>query len=69
MATDKLIRSDTRSAGRLQVAGGAILIVMSLIWVLVAMIERVDIVPGNLAVLNDSRRDFSGGDEMAPPDL
>ncbi len=62
MVTDKLIRSDTRSTRRLQIAGGAILVVMSLIWVLVATIEWLDIVPGNLAVLNDSRREFSGGD-------
>jgi hypothetical protein len=62
MVTDKLIRSDTRSARRPQIAGGAILGVMSLIWVLIAVIEWVDLVPGNLAVLNDSRREFSGGD-------
>lgn len=35
---------------------------MSLIWVLEAAIWWVDIVPGNLAALNDSRRELSGGD-------
>ncbi len=62
MVTDKLTRSDTRSVRQLRVAGGTILVVLSLYWALVATVAWVYIVPGNLAVLNDSRREFSGGD-------
>lgn len=46
----------------LRVAGGTVLAIVTLIWLIRAVAQMVDVVPGNLSVLSDPARPWDTGD-------